>query len=87
MVSNRNKINRFCKDNNIKLLSCVVSRFSTVVPECKISVTEYNIVVDIDGKKINYDSGDYGSDTTSEDVDIMLGCIKEDIFDLKGEEK
>jgi hypothetical protein len=78
-MSNRTKIQSFCKRNNIELVSCDLNRYSAVVPECLVPVTEYHVSIMVDGELLQYESGECGGDTTSEDVDIMLENIKEDI--------
>lgn len=82
-MSNRTKIESFCKKNKVELVSCKLNKFSTVVPECRISITEYCVTINVDGKILRFESGSYSGDTTSEDVELMLESIKEEIEEIR----
>ena len=82
-MSNRTKIESFCKKNKVELVSCKLNRYSSVVPECIIPVTEYQVTINVDGKILNYESGSYCGDTTSEDVELMFESIKEEIEEIR----
>ena len=83
-MSNRQKIQSFCKRNKIILNECHCKRSSDSVYNDNICFVEWFVTVNIDGNIKTYNSGGRG-DTTPEEVLIMLEDIAEDIEEIRND--
>ena len=76
-MSNRKKIEKFCKDKGLKLLHCEFIRESDYCYGDHSDASYWHVEVEINGKVEEYIS--LGSDIIAEGVDDMLKSIQGDI--------
>ena len=83
-MSNRQKIQSFCKKHKIILNDCYCKRASEAIYGDVTCFVEWFVSVNINGNTKTYESGGRG-DTTSEEVLLMLEYIEEDIEEIRND--
>jgi len=76
-MTNRKKIEKFCKENGLQIESLTFERNTDAEYGDTWDASYWDLNIIYSGKKVNYDF--YRGFGVNEDVDLTLKCIKDDI--------